>query len=360
MKKLLVLFAAVALVAAFALPAAAATVEEAVEEHEAGDSHSWGFYGSARVGTWYTGDSDKIADVDTDNFDLDLQGNSRIGANVKHGAIGGRFEYGTGVNVRLLYGTWDFGGGEFLVGQAYTPLNRFPSNQVFDGDADLLPYGGIYNGRVPMLQLKMAGFKIALMEANTGDPVVGQTGEEHTFPKLEAAYNMTAGPAALKFMAGWQKYTVDPNDADESAMSYFLGIGSTFNFGAITLSADGWYGSNIGQYGLWHNTFDDAILVGEGDAASVEDTKSFGLLGVFNFKATDMWAFELGAGYTESDNDTFIGKDDELALYGNAVWTLAPGFFIVPEIGWVDYGDNSLGLDQGDMVYAGAKFQINF
>jgi len=358
MKKLFVLFAAVALVAAFTLPAAAA--EETLEDHL--DTH-WNFYGSARVGSWYMGESDKIVDVDTDNFDLNLQSNARLGANVKHGAIGGRFEYGTSggnANIRLLYGTWDFGGGEFLVGQGYTPVNRFPSNQVFAGDTDLLPYGGIYNGRHAMLQLKMAGFKVALMEVDSPSDLGTGGGEEHPLPKLEAAYNMTAGPAALKFMAGWQKYTVDPNDANESVMSYFLGIGSTFNFGAITLSADGWYGSNVGQYALWHNTMDDAIVVGTGDAASVEDTKSFGLLGVFNFKATDMWAFELGAGYTESDNDTFLGKDDEFALYGNAVWTLAPGFFIVPEIGWVDQGDNALGLDEGDMVYAGAKFQINF
>lgn len=348
MKKLLVLFAAVALVAAFALPAAAA------------DEDAWSFYGSARVSTWYESFNSDLGDLDTNNFNIDLQGNSRIGANVKHGDIGGRFEYGTGVNVRLLYGTWDFGGGEFLVGQGYTPVNRFPSNQVFGGDADLLPYGGIYNGRHPMLQLKMGGFKVALMQVDDASDLGTGGGEEHPFPKLEAAYNMTAGPAALKFMGGWQKYTVDPDDIDESVMSYFLGIGSTFNFGAVTLSADGWYGTNIGQYALWHNTFDDAVVVGTGDAASVEDTKSFGLLGVFNFKATDMWAFELGVGYTESDNDTFLAKDDEIAFYGNAVATLAPGFFIVPEIGYIDFGDSVLETDQGDLWYFGAKFQINF
>jgi len=38
---------------------------------------------------------------------------------------------------------------------------------------------------------------------------------------------------------------------------------------------------------------------------------------------------------------------------------------IIPEIGYFDYGDtaftNDLGVsDEGDMIYAGAKFQINF
>ncbi len=151
MKKLFVLFTALALVVAFTLPAAAA------------DAASWAFYGSSRVSTFYEG-VDK--DLDTDNFSLGLQGNSRIGARVKNGAISGRFEYGTGVNTRLLYGSWDFGGGSFTVGQMYTPVNMFYSNQVFGSDTDLLNVGGVYGGRNAALRLSMGDFKVALLDAN--------------------------------------------------------------------------------------------------------------------------------------------------------------------------------------------------
>ena len=76
-----------------------------------------------------------------------LQSNSRIGVTVSNGAVGGGFEYGTGVNVRKLYGIWNFGAGTLLVGQTYVPISIFLSNQVFDADADLLAWGAIYKGR---------------------------------------------------------------------------------------------------------------------------------------------------------------------------------------------------------------------
>lgn len=50
----------------------------------------------------------------------------------------GGFEYGSGVNLRKLYGEWNFGAGSLLIGQTYTPLNYFYSNQVYGGDNDLL------------------------------------------------------------------------------------------------------------------------------------------------------------------------------------------------------------------------------
>ena len=105
MKKLLVLLAAVAFVVAFTVPAMSA---------------DWNFYGSSRISTFFDGDSEELTGTGFDDDDLTwgLQGNSRIGAKVKAGDISGRFEYGTGINLRLLYASWNFGGGELLVGQA--------------------------------------------------------------------------------------------------------------------------------------------------------------------------------------------------------------------------------------------------
>ena len=76
MKKLSVLFFAIALVASFGVPAVAA------------DGPAWNFYGSARMATWYSNtneDVDKSIADDTIGPDeggtiWDLQGNSRVGA----------------------------------------------------------------------------------------------------------------------------------------------------------------------------------------------------------------------------------------------------------------------------------------
>lgn len=100
----------------------------------------WNFYGSARVSTFQT-NTEMPSVPDTDNFALALQSNSRIGANVKvSDKLSGAFEYGASggnVNLRKLYGEWDFGAGKFLVGQTYAPMNWFYSNQVYGVDNDL-------------------------------------------------------------------------------------------------------------------------------------------------------------------------------------------------------------------------------
>ena len=148
MKKLLIIFAVLCLAA----PAMAA---------------DWNFFGSARMATFYSiVDKDLNNDNDTVNrTQWAQQSNSRIGANVKvNDQIGGAFEYGTGVNVRKLYGTYTFGGGsQLLLGQTYTPTSKyFYSNTVFDSDGDLFGVGQFYAGRQAMVRWKTGGFQIAI------------------------------------------------------------------------------------------------------------------------------------------------------------------------------------------------------
>lgn len=340
MKKLFVLFATIALVAAFTVPAAAQA--------------TWDFYGSSRVATFYS--SPDVGPSDIDNLQWDIQGNARIGANVKNGAIAGRFEYGSGPNLRLLYADWDFGGGTLRVGQSYTPVDTFYSNQVFGSDEDLLSWGGIYTGRQPLIQLAMGGLKVALVKNHGAKELVADTGFESVLPKLEVGYNIPAGPAKIKLAGGVASYTTDPNGIDENVTSYLGGVGVSVGAGPATISVDGFYGQNVGTFGLYHQGSDDPVVSG----TSVEDTDSYGGIIVANFKATPMLSFEVGAGYTVNENDTFAEDDDAMAYYGNAVVTLAPGFFIVPEVGIQDSSDGADGSDEGDLFYVGAKWQINF
>ena len=185
MKKLLVLFAALALVAT-ATPALSA---------------DWEFYGSARVMTWY--ESGKAQPLLNENFNngtqdnlqtdseltWDLQGNARIGAKVKHGTVSGYFEYGTGVNVRKLYATWKPEGAnwELLVGQDYTPTTVFYSGQAYAADEGLLAEGVPYGGRQPMIQWSWEGLKVAFIR------VSGEGDFGILYPNEDLSFDYAAG-----------------------------------------------------------------------------------------------------------------------------------------------------------------------
>jgi hypothetical protein len=348
MRKLLVLLAAVAFVVAFTIPAMAA---------------DWSFYGHARMSTFMESDSKEVGTTGFDDDDLtwDLQSNARTGATVKAGAIGGGFEYGhtSTVNLRKLYGTWNFGGGTLLVGQTYTPLNIFQSNQVWAGDVDLLPYGGIYDGRRPMIQLSMAGFKIALVKPATAT-VTGfaSVDTDTTLPKIEASYAFKAGPARLEVFLGYNTYdVVDATDKEVGVDSTFMGLAFNVGLGAAYINGNVYMGTNLGPFGMWEQGANDPTITGD----QVNDNDSLGYVLVAGFKVSDTIGLEAGYGHQESELDVAGSKtDDTDVYYVNATINLAKGCFIVPEIGKVDYKDSAAGAKQGDTTYYGAKWQINF
>lgn len=348
MKKLLVLIAAVAFVFGLTLPAMSA---------------DWNFYGSSRMTTFFDSDSEEVnpalGGYDDDDLTWDLQGNSRIGATVKAGNIGGGFEYGSGPNLRKLYGTWNFGAGSLLVGQTYTPWNYFISNQVWADDTDMLPYGGMYDGRRPMIQLSSHGFKLALVEPNTGT-LTGYTAADTdtSIPKIEASYAFNAGPAKLTLFGLYNTFdAVNATNDEEGVDSHALGFGFQMPFGAAYLNGNIWMGQNIGATSIWNSGADNPAW----DGTDIVDNDTLGYLLVAGFKMSDAISFEVGYGSTESELDVSGADADETqSMYANATINIAKGFFVVPEIGKVDYKEDAAGNDQGDTTYFGAKWQINF
>jgi hypothetical protein len=329
MKKLIALVAAMVMVTGYAYAA------------------DWDFYGSARIQTFIT----DLDIANTDNFDETIQGNSRIGARVKvSDELTGGFEYGTGINLRKLYGEWNFGGGSFLVGQTYTPLNMFYSNQVYGADTGLLNNGGVYSGRHGMLRLKFGGFQVALVDPST------PAGAEVDMPAIEAKYSLKMGDFSAAIAGGYQTYDVVGAD---SVDSYVLALGGSGNFGPVTVGGNVYFGQNSGDL-IAIRTSDNGWS-GEGQAAvvgtTVVDNDCLGYLFVVGFKASDMLSFEAGYSYAETEFDTTGSTTDEIqAYYVQATVTLAPGVFFVPEIGVIDAKETG----QEEATYYGVKWQINF
>jgi hypothetical protein len=346
----------------------------------------WNFYGSARTVTWYT--SEDLGDFSTttgDNDDTEFlwgsdgHDNARFGARVKAENISGRVEIqlradqgGDPGNVittesRLIYGEWDFGAGKLLVGKAYTPVSQFISGQAFDEDIGLLSVGAAYGQRINGLQLSFGGLTVAVLEPNVNN-LPGATADPDTaLPKLEAKYGMSFDMFNFTVMGGYQTYEIEGNTVvqtdDIDVDSYIIGGNAGVNFGPAYVKGAISYGENIAN-AAW----DIAGLYTAGAAAALnaagddtDDVTTLQFAGVVGFKFTDQVTFETGIGWREDDYDApGLDEDDVLSWYLQGVISLAPGMWVIPEIGYQDYGDDNTGADEGDKIYAGAKWQIDF
>jgi len=358
MKKLLV----VLMVLAFMAPAAAMADDQ------------WDMYGSARVAFFYE-DYDKDASGITnavtgnavDDLDLNmfLQGNSRVGAKVKvSDQLSGRFEFSSAVSTRLLYGAWNFGGGTFIVGQDYTPFATFYSNQVAATDTDLLGYGFAYDGRQPQLKLKMGGFQVALIQnAQTTDAAANP---DVVLPKIALAYDMKMDTFNFGVYGGYQSFTAGQDGADWDVDSYVLGLRAKGNFGPAYVGFNAFYAQNAGDYGLSLGNATAGSLAG--NAAATEDATTYQAAVVVGAKISNALKVEGGFGYGKNQRD-LVGaagdtEVDYMSYYVQLPITLAPGVFITPEISVFDFGDTdttgTASVDNGQAIFYGAKFQINF
>jgi hypothetical protein len=352
MKKGIVFLATIALLVAYAMPVSA--------------ENTWGFYGSARMFTDYAFEDAGTAGVEDDQTSWFMPSNARIGARVKGDVFNARFEYGTSVNLRLLYATWNFGPATLKIGQDYGPVNIFLSNQIaYDGnfDANILNIGGVYGGRNPMLALSFGPVEVGLLAPNAND-ISGIAGADVDImiPKLEVSLYKASGAWWVKAVGGYQTYNVEIGALDYDVDAWVLGLGGGFSMGPFGIKLGGMFSSNPNEYGLWTSTgagfADRAAATYTAATNTVNDTDAWGLSGVVTFKATDMFNFEGGIGYISAD--TAPNDDTAMVYYIQCVISPAPGFTITPEIGYFDWMDNQFNVDEGSAGYIAAKWQINF
>jgi len=329
----------------------------------------WNMYGSARVAAFYEQYNSKYMGGTSDtDLGMGLQGNSRIGAKVKvSDAVTGGFEYGTGVNVRKLYGEYHFGSGSILVGQDYTPATiNWVSNQVAFGDEDLLAEGAAYIGRVPMLELKMKnGLMIALVKPNVAGTQNNAT--DVIIPKIEASWDMSMDAFTIGVFGGFQTYDQGTTNNKQSVNAYLVGFRTYTNFGPAYFNATAYWAQNANDYGLWLNNTVGASAVVNGTGTASQDSTGYGAAGAIGMKFNDMISVEAGIGYMHNETDAGAGalksEGYTMSYYFNAPITLAPGVFFVPEADYWDLGsgmNNGVYTDAGAKAAYGAKFQINF
>ena len=311
----------------------------------AADDYKFSVYGSARMTTFY----DDYDQADDQDLTFDLQGNSRFGMKASKGAVSGQYEVGTSGSVRVLKGVYAFDGGKLTIGQTYTPYTFF-SEQVHGADNDFIGYGATYEGRRPLIAVEFDnGFGIWAIKNEGMDSSATANATDADLPKLALSYKGKAGNFAYGANAAYQTYTADPDGADVDADSYLLTFNGVVDLNPAAISFNLAYGQNAAEFGIGQEA-----MVGD------EDTDFMAGFVQLAFKADDSNTIRLGVGYAEEDSDAFAQTEKRMSYFIHDQYTIAPGFFVVPEISFYDGMDDADGSDGEESMHIGAKWQINF
>lgn len=350
-------------------------------------ANEWNFYGSARMATFYKHDRDPASDSvglgDIDQLQWDFQPNSWFGANVRGDKFEGRAEIGAtepGVSLRFLYGVWKFSDDwKLRIGKDNTPILFGLSNQVFNTDQNLWQLGNAWGGRAGQIAIEGRGFRFAAISpVNKVDilPTSNVSVIDLTsyWPKLEASYkHLIADGMSAHIFAGWEYtgYNAILNDGRKKngrVSALVFGAGGTVNIGPGYINTQvSWYrdGAAAGWLGAaleGDATVSVTPVVGRnGKRLDVDSLMAMLALG---YVPTERVRFETGIGYLhnkgEGDNKY---TNHYYAMYLQSLLRLAPGIYLVPEIGYFDFGKVFLpGPDRGlgHLWYLGAKWQIDF
>jgi hypothetical protein len=375
-------------------PAADKSVEERVKALE-DTVGTWSFYGSARYATFYEKSSSDAAFKDADNVTNLLGGspsltgpdqkmtqwglaaNTRVGATVNKGDLGGKVELKLkddgSVGLRLMYGTYNFNNITLVFGQDYGPLSDFPtfSNQVFNGDNDLKGWGMMDenpSSRIPQIKIKWNGLQVALLKTGYASvlnlPTTANATTEVLLPHLEVRYTLKVDPFTGDIFGGASTYKVKSESLyiDQSVNSYAIGLNGGVKVAPVYGNAMVWMARNGKQLGL--HQADGAGAQFNLDDNSIINDKDYGFAldaGVIIQKVT----IEAGYGLVSSKPDVSGATNNKAqSYYLNAtipiLQTASAKFFVVPEVGVFDYMKNASDVNQGKVTYAGAKWQVDF
>ena len=354
----------------------------------------WSFYGSMRFATFW--DHNEYKDVtvggpmgnapggeDSDNQIIwDFDSKSRVGAKVKADKVSGQIELslkGTDggdldVGTRKAFGVWRFADNASLkVGKDAGPLTQYLSNSVFDFDNNFQGIGAGYDFRPGQIALLIGGFQLSLVSPYTqtdfNGSAAGVGGDvDQWLPKFEARYELKLDRLSFAVLGGFQTYKIDnptvgTNPDNFDVNSWLVGGEVRMPIGAFYVNAganfgQNWTSANWNNKGYTNNANAGAVINADGDGT--ENCFSWQAALVLGMKFTEAITFEAGGSFRSDDQDAADHKDDAAQIYAQVLFTLAPGVYLVPEIGYFDYMDNSAGEDEGYEWYAGAKWQIDF
>ena len=328
------------------------------------------------------------------------------------------------VSAREYWGRYRFSDQAFIaIGHQKQLFNQYISNQVWDGDLGMGGIGIAYQSAAPKITLGYGGFALALAKpydrrvnarreaiandmrdlyASLIDPSVKvglAVDIDTSFPQLQGRYEYSGDAWRIKLVGAYQYIRINKIDGywenpafgggrsfsagNTGVHSWLAGLDGDVDFGPLNLAAAtsfgqnwsdaGWNDETSNMDGLWTGrymfnnfgvvpVFDMLAPVGGGKVpVAWKSTTSFMLSFVGAYRLTEALRFEAGAGYRYDRNGAFRRDGHIWHAYLQAAYTIAPGFTVTPEIGYIDFGKHVISKNyMGDIWYVGAQWRMDF
>lgn len=322
-----------------------------------------------------------------------------VGCSFDYGTVTGEselnlFKYGTDepdVNVRRLFGVWDFGKGKLLVGKEYSLLANWWTNEQIFFDTSLA-FGGLWINWAPQVRVELTRPKLslALVQPEYTDIEHATWGlvedVDQRLPRLEISYDYTMRDPftlAVRALGGYQTFKYYPwrdpavaggqwvnipesglgwilNPAKEkyNFHAYLFGLCAKAEMRGSYINSNVFMGRNSQVYGFWQ----------AGDAWSwydywaAEKMLEFNTIGfalALGHKVSDKLKFEVGYARIEHKREYDKKKDDGCMYYAQAKINFTSRFLLIPEIGVLDEGKNYDGQKEPTTTYVGVQWQYN-
>ncbi|MBN2041634.1 MAG: hypothetical protein JW864_16480 [Spirochaetes bacterium] len=364
----------------------------------------FGYVESAR----YTAGGDEEKDRDT--F-YTINDNSNIGFNFTYRQYKGVFELGISdmendwdVKLRKAYGIFNFGFGELMIGQTWTPYTHwsYESANYYRSEG----FGALYDNLTTQAKVTMKfGLYIDIIKPYVGtityydnqtvdNPTSDPSFDEYDlvevereittrqpleniqslFPKIAVGYDYKSGRINAGLGAAGNIYKIKKTDDVEFnkkwIISYLAYLYSELKFGNFGFNLSGGFSVNPANFGLKVQSAGNSTFAG-GAAASVYNiaTGKYEIKDTWNIQsyAEFEWAFmkntvaHLGYGFSLVNYPMQGYKDDyAMEYYLNIKFNLANLIALTPSVSYHDYMKDIDGNKEGSDLYAGILATVSF
>jgi len=317
-----------------------------------------------------------------DDTDLNWDNNgSKLRFDFKKGPLSARFDVKASDNNNLdkYYATWDFGAGQFILGNRdallFNPRHLPPPRKSGVGDG----VAGAEDGMTLIFPMGPVTLSFQALTPSTGrGTIIGTTVDKDTsIPRLEAKIDFMLGPVACNIGYGYNTYSeVNSVNKEYDIDSNMIQFNARYFGGPLMLMGDVWRSEN--GYGLFGGHPDSPIVPGPPGFKSgynavpyfpatdtLGDYTVTGWSASIGYVLNDMVSIWVGYGEESLDQDVYMAPDneDDLTGYEIAVPINITEFFsVTPYYVVEDYEDRTpsggIPVDEGKAKAYGAYWNI--